>query len=517
MSTPRNSQRPSVPTASLPLEEHPLSRRLYTAEQGRALDRIACQMAGAFGLMHRAGSRAFDVLQQRWPAARQLVIVCGGGNNAGDGYVLAALAQRAGLSPRIWALVPPEQLTGEAAQAVELARTAHVAMDASAVELCNADVIVDGILGTGVHGEVTGEYREAIAAINAAHIPVLALDLPSGLNCDTGAGHPIVQASVTVTFITRKPGLYTGLGVDCAGDVIFAALGVDDQWRTQVEWSGWVLHDSDRAVHLPTRRPTTHKGHCGHALIIGGQPGYGGSTILSAEAAARVGAGKVSLATDAAHIAPALVRCPEVMVRGVRNAHDLNDLLTQADVVSIGPGLGQQAWGEGLFDAVLGHKGPLLIDADGLHLLKRMASGERRDDWILTPHPGEAAMLLGCSAADVQADRLGAARALWQAWGGTVVLKGNGSLVINGEMPEQLALCPYGNAGMASGGMGDVLGGMIIGLHAQGLSAFDAACMGVLVHAEAADDAACAIGQRGLLASDLAAYAHRRVNPDSAG
>lgn len=517
MSTPTNSQPSSVPIASLPLEERPLSRRLYTAAQGRALDQVACRMAGEFGLMHRAGSRAFDVLQQHWPAARRLVVVCGGGNNAGDGYVLAALAQRAGLCPRVWALVPPEQLTGEAAQAVQLAQEAHVPMEASATELSDADVIVDGLLGTGVHGEISGVYRDAIVAINASDAPVLALDLPSGLQCDTGAGQPVVQANVTVTFITRKPGLYTGLGVDCAGDVVFTALGVDEQWRSQVEWSGWVLHDSDSAVHLTARRPSTHKGHCGHALIIGGQPGYGGSTILSAEAAARVGAGKVSLATDAAHIAPALVRCPEVMVRGVRNAHDLTDLLAQADVVSIGPGLGQQAWGEGLFDAVLGHKGPLLIDADGLHLLKRMASGTRRDNWILTPHPGEAAMLLGCSTAEIQADRLGAARALWQVWGGTVVLKGNGTLIISGDAPDQLALCPYGNPGMASGGMGDVLGGMIVGLHAQGLSAFDAACMGVLIHAQAADDAARAAGQRGLLASDLAVYAHRRVNPDSAG
>ncbi|WP_414501821.1 NAD(P)H-hydrate dehydratase [Zymobacter sp. IVIA_5232.4 C2] len=517
MSTPANSQRPTVPTASLSLEEQPLSRRLYTAEQGRALDAIACRMEGAFGLMHRAGSRAFDVVRQRWAHARRLVIVCGGGNNAGDGYVVAAFARRAGLSAQVWALVPPAELKGEAAEAVALARAEGVTFEATAASLAEADLIVDALLGTGVRGQVDGVYGAAIDAINAAGMPVLALDLPSGLQCDTGAGQPIVQADVTVTFITRKPGLFTGMGPDHAGDVVFAALGVDDQGRAQAEWSGWVLHDSDRARHLPARRPSTHKGHCGQLLVVGGQQGFGGSTILSAEAAARIGAGKVSLATDAAHIAPALVRCPEVMVRGVRNAHDISGLLAQADVVAIGPGLGQQAWGEGLFDAVLGRKGPCLIDADGLHLLKRMAAGERRDDWILTPHPGEAAMLLDCSAADIQADRLGAARALWQAWGGIVVLKGNGTLVIGGDTPQQLALCPYGNPGMASGGMGDVLGGMIAGLWAQGLSSFDAASMGVLVHAQAADDAAREGGQRGLLASDLADHARRRVNPDSAG
>lgn len=517
MSTPVNSQRPVVSKASLPLEEQPLSRRLYTAEQGRALDRIACRMAGEFGLMHRAASRAFDIARQRWEQARRWVIVCGGGNNAGDGYVVAALAQRAGLSPQVWALVSPTELKGEAAQAAALAQAEGVSFKATAASLAEADLIVDGVLGTGVYGAVTGGYAAAINAINAASTPVLALDLPSGLQCDTGAGQPIVHADATVTFITRKPGLYTGMGPDHTGEMIFAALGVDDQWRKEVDWSGWVLSDRDRAVHLPARRPSTHKGHCGQLLVIGGRQGFGGSTILSAEAAARIGAGKVSLATDAAHIAPALVRCPEVMVRGVRNAHDISELLTQADVVSIGPGLGQQAWGEGLFDAVLNHAGPCLIDADGLHLLKRMAAGERRNDRILTPHPGEAAMLLDCTAADIQADRLGAAHALWEAWGGIIVLKGNGTLIIGGEAPHELALCPYGNPGMASGGMGDVLGGMIAGLWAQGLSAFDAACMGVLVHAQAADDAARDNGQRGLLASDLASYARRRVNPDSAG
>lgn len=513
MSIPANSQHPVMPTAVLPLEEQLPSRRLYTAAQGRALDKIACRMAGDFGLMHRAGSCAFAVVRQRWPQARRLVVVCGGGNNAGDGYVLAALAQRAGLSVRVWALVPPADLVGEAAQAVALAQAEGVAVDASYTMIGEADLIVDALLGTGVHGNVEGPYRTAIEAVNAVDIPVLALDLPSGLQCDTGAGQSVVQADATITFITRKPGMYTGVGPDCTGTVIFTALGVDAQWRAQVDWSGWVLHDSDRALHLTARRPSTHKGHCGHLLVVGGQPGYGGSTILSAEAGARVGAGKVSLATDVAHIAPALVRCPEIMVRGVRNAHDLSDLLSQADVVSIGPGLGQQAWGEGLFDAVLGHEGPRLIDADGLHLLKRMAAGERRDDWILTPHPGEAAMLLDCSAADIQADRMGAARALWQAWGGVIILKGNGTLIIGGEMPNELALCPYGNPGMASGGMGDVLGGMIAGLWVQGLNAFDAGCMGVLVHAQAADDAARAVGARGLLASDLAHYARCRINP----
>lgn len=519
MSTPANSRRPCSPTILSTSDDRRLSRRLHTAEQGRALDAEACRTAGEFGLMHRAATSAYRLLRQQWPRAKRIVVACGGGNNGGDGYVLAALARRDGLDVTVMAMVSPEALIGEAAKAAELARDAGVTVTTTfgSALLSNADLIVDALLGTGVQGTVKKAYAVVIHAINEAVTPVLSLDLPSGLQCDTGAGECVVSAEATITFITHKPGLYTGLGPDRTGDVLFDGLDVDASLRTNAEWCGWLLHDNDRSVHLPARRPSTHKGHCGQLLVVGGQPGFGGSTILSAEAAVRVGAGKVSLATDAIHVAPALVRCPEVMVRGTRNAHDLCDLLAQANAVSIGPGLGQTAWGEGLFDTVLKHSGPRVIDADALHLLKRMMPGERRDDWILTPHPGEAAMLLGCSAADVQADRLGAVHALWEVWGGIVVLKGNGTLIAGGAKPDELALCPYGNPGMASGGMGDVLGGMIAGLLVQGLTPFDAACMGVLIHAQAANDAAAINGERGLLASDLAAFARRRVNPDCMG
>ena len=519
MSTPAHCRSSQGSTVTPLAAEQPVTRRLYTALQGRALDQQACRAAGEFGLMLSAGRQAYRELRARWPQARRIVVVCGGGNNGGDGYVVAALAQRDGLRPVIWSLVSAKALRGEAASAAKLAAAAGVPCEDTLPHeaLIDADVIVDALLGTGVRGQVTGAWAHAIDAINAAGAPVLALDLPSGLQCDTGTGAPAVDAQVTVTFITQKPGLYMGQGPDVAGDVVFAPLDVDEQWRVEADWCGWMLHDSDRIVHLTPRRPSAHKGHCGHVLVVGGQPGYGGAALLSAEAALRAGAGKVSLATDAVHVAPALVRCPEAMASGVRNAHDLQDLLAQADVLAIGPGLGQGAWGEGLFDAVLSREGPQVIDADGLHLLKRMAHGERRDDWVLTPHPGEAAMLLDCAAADIQADRLGAARALWDAWGGVVVLKGNGTLVVGGPSPDRMALCPYGNPGMASGGMGDVLSGVIAGLWGQGLSSFEAACMGVLVHALAADEVAAQRGQRGMLASDVVAAVPRLVNPDVKG
>lgn len=507
MSTPHHTQSYDMPARRV-------TSKFYSVAQGQALDREACAMAGGFELMRQAGRRAFARLCEHWPQARRITVLCGGGNNGGDGYVVATLAQRAGLDVHVWALKTPSSLKGEAALAVAMAREAGVMITAwQADTVLDADVVVDALLGTGTQGEIHGEYASAINAINTAACPVLALDIPSGLAADTGAGMTPVAATVTVTFITRKPGLYTGLGPDHVGRLYFEDLGVDEALRSRLPALGYVLARNDLERTLPRRLPSAHKGHCGHLLVVGGQPGFGGSTILSAEAAARVGAGKVSLATDAAHLSAALMRCPELMVRGVRNAHDLAELLAQANAVSIGPGLGQGAWGQGLFDAVLKHTGPQVIDADGLHLLHKMAPGEQRDDWILTPHPGEAAMLLECAAADVQADRLAAAKALQARWGGTIVLKGNGTLIVSGMSEAETMLCPFGNPGMASGGMGDVLGGMIAGVLVQGLSPFDAAWTGVLVHALAADMASRSGGERGLLASDLASCARRLVNP----
>ena len=279
---------------------------------------------------------------------------------------------------------------------------------------------------------------------------------------------------------------------------------------------------------LPPRKRDAHKGDMGHVLIVGGAVGYGGAALLASEAAARLGAGKVSLATAPEHVTASLTYRPEVMVHGMRGATGLGDLLNQAEILVVGPGLGQGAWGQGLLQTALAASRPLVVDADGLNLLATRFSGLRRDDWILTPHPGEAGRLLGCSTAQVETDRPAAARALQLRYGGVVVLKGAGTLVAG---PEGMALCPYGNPGMASGGMGDVLSGMLGALLAQGLPEEGAAelggmegavklglmeraaRLGVLVHALAADLAVRETGERGLLAADLASYARILVNP----
>ncbi len=489
----------------------PTLRPLYRAEQVGELDRrtIASGIDG-FALMQRASAAAWQVLRRHWPTARSLTVLCGAGNNGGDGHVLAAMAAAEGLAVQRILLKGVDDLSGDARRAADMATAAGVDAEpwASGMAL-SGELLVDALLGTGLSGEVRGDFRDAIAAVNASGRPVLAVDIPSGLHADTGAVlGEAVRAAATVTFIGDKLGLHTGAAADHVGELHFRHLEVDAGAETDILPAAELLDERLIPIWLPPRARTTHKGDCGHALVLGGAPGFGGAALLAAEACARTGAGKVSLATAPEHVVASLLRRPEVMAYGVRGAPDLGELPGHADVVVVGPGLGQGSWGQGVLQAALAAGKPLVVDADGLNLL--VASETHRDDWVLTPHPGEAARLLGCSADEVEADRPAAALALRERWGGVVILKGAGTLVAG---PSGLAVCPFGNPGMASGGMGDALSGMLGGLLAQGLSLETAARLGVVLHARAADLAARDAGERGLLAGDLASYARILVNP----
>ena len=488
-------------------------RPLFKAEQVRELDRrtIAGGIEG-FALMQRAASSAWHSFRARWPQARSVTVVCGGGNNGGDGHVLAALAIQSGLKVQRISLKPLATLNGDAARAAELATSAGVGCEEWHAEcVFTGDVIVDAMLGTGLRDEVSGPARQAISAINAVKRPVLAIDIPSGLAADTGAVlGEAVQADGTVTFIGDKVGLHTGDAPDYTGEIDFRPLGVKAQAFFDIPPFAWRLDEAWLNEAFTPRSRTSHKGDMGHVLVLGGAPGFGGAALLASQAAARLGAGKVSLATAPEHITASLMRCPEVMAHGVRGGADLDELPQKADVIVVGPGTGQAAWGQAVLQHALASTAPLVVDADALNLLASHWPNERRDNWILTPHPGEAARLLGCSTAEVQKDRPAAARALQQAWGGVVILKGSGSLIAG---PGGLAVCPYGNPGMASGGMGDVLSGMLGALVAQRSEVEQSARLGTLVHALAADRAAKGAGERGLLASDLASYARELINP----
>jgi NAD(P)H-hydrate epimerase len=439
-------------------------------------------------------------------------VLCGGGNNGGDGHVLAALAMQSGLKVQRLSLKPRDALSGDVARAAELATAAGVGFEEWHPHTTLAgEVIVDALLGTGLSGEVEGSIKQAIKAMNTASQPVLALDIPSGISADTGAMlGTAVEATCTVTFIGDKIGLHTGDAPAYTGDIDFRPLGVKAQAFFDIPPTAWRLDDALLGEAFTPRSRTSHKGSLGHVLVMGGAPGFGGAALLASQAAARLGAGKVTLATAHEHITASLVRCPEVMALAVRGGADAADLPASADVVVIGPGLGQESWGQAMFQSALKASSPLVVDADALNLLASRWPDLRRDNWILMPHPGEAARLLGCSVSDVQADRPEAARALQRARGGIVILKGAGSLIAG---PSGLVVCPYGNPGMASGGMGDVLSGMLGALVGQFNSLEQSAWLGVMAHALAGDEAAKAAGERGLLASDLASYARVLINP----
>lgn len=484
-----------------------LPRSLYTAAQTRELDRRAIR-AGLAGytLMTRAGQAAFQLLREHWPAATRIVVLAGPGNNGGDGYVLARLAWNQNLDVTILTVGNHDALAGEAAEAANDATRARVPEKSWAGSLPEADVYVDALFGTGLNKAVGGDYAAAIAALNRSGRPVLALDIPSGIHADTGAElGEAVHAAATLSFIGLKQGLLTGRGPALTGALHFADLDVPASIYDDLAPAVRRLDLADLAA-LGRRPRDAHKGQHGHVLVVGGNHGMAGAVALAGEAALRGGAGLVSVATRPEHTALLTGRRPELMCHGITRPGDLAPLLARASVVVLGPGLGQDDWGRALYGAVLDSGLPLVLDADGLNLLTQMP--ERRDNWILTPHPGEAARLLGTSIAQVQADRFAALRALHQRYGGQIVLKGAGSLVAD---DSGVALCPLGNPGMGTAGMGDVLAGVSGALLAQGLP--QAAARAVLLHAHAGDRAARAGGERGLLASDLFRWLRRGINP----
>ena len=487
-----------------------LPSELYRTEQSRELDRLAIDVHGIPGytLMERAGRVAYRALRRHWPQARCIGVICGGGNNAGDGYVVARFALRDGLAVRVLTLIEPRRLQGAAGMAAKdyLELSPVEAFDAGA--LSDVDVIVDAVLGTGLDRPVEGRFAEAIEAINAAQPPVLAIDIPSGIHGDSGRTMGVaVRAQATATFIALKQGLFTADAPAHTGELTFSDLDVPAAASSGIEPAARRITTAQVTPHLAPRQRTAHKGHFGHVLIVGGDRGMGGAVRLAAEAAGRLGAGLVTAATRPEHVAPILAARPEVMCRGIAASSELDPLCQRATVAVLGPGLGDSDWSRELFGRCVEFEGSLVVDADGLNRLARAPS--RREDWVLTPHPGEAGRLLGCSAADVQADRFAAVEALQARFGGVIVLKGAGSLIRTTRLTW---LCDRGNPGMASGGMGDVLSGVIAGLLAQGLSPEAAALSGVWLHALAADQAA-GHGERGLLAADLFEPLRRFANP----
>jgi len=494
-----------------------LPDNLYTAEQVRELDRITIEEHGVTGysLMQRAAIFSYAVLKQYWPDANTIAVVCGAGNNAGDGYVLAKLAKDDGKQVSVINMFDPENLKGDAAVAYQdLLATKLKPIKFSTSVLDGVDIVVDALFGTGLDRDIEGQCYDLIKLINSNECPTISIDIPSGINADSGNTMSIaVNAEVTATFIGLKRGIFTSDGLAASGDIKFNDLDVPKEVYQQMNL------DSSNATSrlslenlnqdLKPRQRNSHKGHFGHALVIGGDAGYLGAARMAAEAAARVGSGLVSVATRAAHASLLTTMRPEIMSHAVETLDDLMPLIKRATVIAIGPGLGKSEWAKLLFARVLELKLPIVIDADALNLL---AEEEQASSlWVITPHPGEAARLLNVDTKTIQQDRFKSLELLHEKFQGPVVLKGCGTLVAdtNGDS----FICDAGNPGMSSGGMGDVLTGVIAGLIAQGIEINQATKLGVCLHAVAADRAASR-GERGLLAMDLMPHLRNLVNPE---
>ncbi|MFM1681536.1 NAD(P)H-hydrate dehydratase [Aeromonas salmonicida] len=488
-------------------EVRSLPQSLWRTEQIRALEQRWAKREGQerYALMERAGAALRTYATHHWPRSCRWWIFVGPGNNGGDGYVLARLARQIGLEPRVIAARAPDELKGDARRAADdwlaLGGTVLMAGASELDSLPPPDLVIDALLGTGVHTPLSPLLTKIVATINSLGAPVLAVDLPSGLNADTGcAMGALVRATRTLTFIGIKQGMLTSDGVDGVGQLDCDPLGVMPEETLQaaaerIDYPG-LKHQ------LTPRKRSAHKGSHGKVLLAGANVGMQGAIVLAGLACLRAGAGLVRVCQHPSH-GPVSLYQAELM----NSVVDTDEYW--ASVRLVGPGLGQDEWGRRHFELLVNDSLPLVLDADGLNWLALCP--RHQDNWVLTPHPGEAARLLGCSIADIAADRFAAVRRLQQRFGGVVLLKGAGSLIDDGK---QIALCNEGNPGMASGGMGDLLSGIIAALLAQGWSAVEATRLGAVIHGEAADLAA-ADGERGMLASDLLPFIRRLVNPDS--
>jgi ADP-dependent NAD(P)H-hydrate dehydratase / NAD(P)H-hydrate epimerase len=498
--------------------------KLYRSATVRVAERVAMERYGLDedDLMARAGLAAWRMLLDRWPQALRIGIACGPGNNGGDGYVLAELARASGRHVQVLRLHETVK-AGAARRATEVylqagGSVANFRADAS---LPDVDLWVDALFGIGLRRALEGQAAALVDALNRHdRTPIFSLDVPSGVDADTGHHDGVaVRADATLSFICGKPGLYTGRGRALAGDVRIDRLGLDDGVFDDLEPSARLASAEMLAHWLPPRVRDAHKGDFGRVLCVGGDAGYGGAIALCAEAAHRTGAGLVSVATRAEHVAVVLARRPECMTRAVERSDELRPLLDNANIIAIGPGLGQGEWGatmlEVALETTLAQRLPIVIDADALNMLARF-DPRPLGDAVLTPHPGEAARLLGMTVEEVECDRVQSARHLAARYDCVVLLKGAGTVVMApGEIP---VIVDAGNPGMASGGMGDALTGTIAAMLAQfsrkgGVSPFAATVYGALLHSCAADAAARDGGERGLLASDLFPHLRRLANP----
>jgi len=480
---------------------------LYTVKQIKKIEKIARKKGGvsSFEMMQQAAVSILIAVKEHYTTAQKITILCGSGNNAGEGYLFAQLAINLGYQIQIVCLSEntkslETQIAKERIQGItSIKRTNNLS---ALKEPC--DLFIDALLGIGLSRPLTRKYLKAVSIVNKNLSPVLSLDIPSGLNADTGQmmGNTAIKADKTITFIGHKTGMLTGNSSDYTGEIILANLGLETH-ISKIKPSTHLI----QSIQLSPRLRTAHKGHFGHALIIGGNNHYAGAAQLAAISAVRTGAGLVSLATKKPYSKTAHIYHPEIMGYPIQTKKELKLIIEKASVLIVGPGLGQSKWSKTLWESIKDINKPKIVDADALNLLAK--DPYYSDTWILTPHPGEAARLLNCTTSTILENRYESIKKIQKKYGGICVLKGAGTLICNNK---QIYTNITGNPGMASGGMGDVLAGIIGGLVAQKYSLFQAAQAGVYFHGLAADKSSTYYGERGLSASQLFKYIQQLIN-----
>ncbi|NLS12132.1 NAD(P)H-hydrate dehydratase [Vibrio sp. SM6] len=485
---------------------------LFSPEQIRRGERTVADEQGIelYQLMLRAGKAVAAHIIHTHSATSSVLVLCGGGNNGGDGYVTALELQQAGLTVQLVSTIDTATLSGDALRAFqqwvdagnEVSSTAALAQCIS-----NSEMIVDAILGTGLSGPAREEIASIIDQVNASQLPIISVDIPSGLNAAVGiAEGSVIRALETITFIGIKKGLVTGAAREYVGKLHLQTIAIGDHFIATEPTHCFGMNASAIAELVKRRKMCAHKGDNGRLILFGGHHSMSGAIRMATHAALRGGAGLVKVITHPDSRLPTQLSCPEAMVDCFIEPESLvgeaqvtpQPDLSWAQALVLGPGLSQSNWGRAGYQAAAQLPVLKVLDADALNLLS--LNPQQDAQRILTPHPGEAARLLGVSITEIEQDRYQAVRQLQQKYGGVVVLKGAGTLIDDGETTY---VCRQGNPGMATGGMGDVLAGLIGALLAQKYDLLEAALLGVLAHSSAADLNVQHEGVIGLLASDV--------------
>jgi len=463
-----------------------------------------------FELMHKAARYSFDILKKEKP--KSIIVFCGSGNNAGDGYLLATLAVESGMKAKVMIIDPKDNLQGDAEKARNRFTKVggEIEVWSSDLEL-TCDWIVDAIFGIGINRDLDIAHQNAIHSINQSKSKVLSIDIPSGLCGNTGKIFgKAVSADITTTYVGKKLGLYLNSGPNYTGIIHFSDLNIDEHFYSDSHPQIQIVSDTDMNKILIRRNQTSHKGNHGHILLIGGNNGMEGAIRIASEASLRSGSGLVSVISTKNSCQIINQFRPEVMCHDASKQESIISLINKADIIGIGPGLGTDDWAVNLYDHALASKKHLVLDADALNILS--FSPIKRGNWTLTPHPGEAARLLNSSVSEIQEDRLSAIAELTKRYSANVLLKGRFSLIKDSvnDLPYMIT---SGNPGMATAGMGDLLTGVITSLLGQyGIDNLGKIIsIGAHIHSKSGDLASLD-GERGLIASDLLPYIRQLVN-----